>query len=518
MIEGITSERFRARARAALYDERLREALERSTRLFAERRRAAVAEVEDWEELREKAQRIREEVLRHLDHYLDQFGQRAEEAGAHVHWARTSAEACEIVTGIAKRIDAKRVVKTKSAVAEEIGLKAALAAAGFPPLETDLGEWIVQLAGESPSHLLVPAIHHSKEELGQVFGNAFEISPPEGEVALTRVARERLRREFARADLGITGVNFGIAETGSIVLVENQGNIRLATTLPRVHVAVMGIEKILPRFQHLAPFLRVLPRSASGQHLTSYQSILTGPSAIVGDEGPDELHIVLLDNGRSTLAGDPITRSSLACIRCGACLNACPVYREIGGHAYGSVYPGPIGSVLTPQLAGLDCARQLPFASSLCGACLEVCPVKIDIPELLLELRARVVGAQRRAEIEPDASHQQQNRVFTLWSWAVSSPKRYRWLSRIARTKSDLGTDEERADGLTTKLAPALIAWTAVRDLHPLAERTFREIWNDELDDSPPREERPVEDRLDDDDPLDDPLEDDDELDEQELI
>jgi L-lactate dehydrogenase complex protein LldF len=493
MIEGITSGQFRSRARAALADEGLREALREAVTLFTERRRRAVAEVENWPDLREKARRIKEEALSHLDHHLDCFATRAEEAGAHVHWARDGTEACEIVTGIAERSGAERLIKSRSAVTEEIGLSTALQRDGRLPVETNLGDWIVQLAGESSSHLLTLATHRSRKRVAELFAEQFGIDPPKDVAGLIHFAREKLRRHFAHADLGISGVNFGIAETGSILLLENEGNVRMTTALPRVHVAVMGIEKVLPRLEHLAVFLRLLSRSAGGQALTSYQSLLTGPPAIAGDERPEELHIVLLDNGRSALLGDTVGRSSLACIRCGACLNACPVYREIGGHAFGSVYTGPIGSVLTPQLAGLACSRQLPFASSLCGACREVCPVKIDLPRLLLKLRADVVQAERSGRIPPDVTEGGQGLVFAMWAWAVSSPKRYRWLSQIARTPFDSNEGGGQAGGLAAKLAPALLAWTAVRDLHPLAPRTFHEIWRDQRDgtESPaPQEKR----------------------------
>ncbi len=475
---------FAASTREALGNDTLRRALKNATSLFAERRRGALENVPDWEELRHKAHLIKKDTLANLDRYLESFAARAENAGTEVHWARDGDEACRIVAEIAERNGAKRIVKSKSMTTEEIGLNDALEREGRLPVETDLGEWIIQLAGEGPSHIIVPAIHKTKQDVARLFVEKLGIELTDDVEELTRVAREALRKQFAEADLGISGVNFGVAETGSILILENEGNARMTTTLPRVHVAIMGIEKLVPRFEHLAVFLRLLPRSGTGQHLTSYQSILTGPPVIIGDEGPEELHVVLLDNGRSDMLREDATRDSLACIRCGACLNACPVYREIGGHAYGTVYPGPIGSVITPQLGGIACAPDLPFASSLCGACLEVCPVEIDLPGLLLHLRGRVVEARQSGELTDEPGSRKEKRAFAMWAWAVSNPKRYRWLSRLARAVPGSWKNGGRAGILTKKLAPALAAWSAARDLHPLAKRTFRELWKDGLRDA----------------------------------
>src|SRR2546430_134836 len=291
-----------------------------------------------------------------------------------------------------------------SMASEEIRLNAALAARGIAAVETDLGEYIVQLAGEEPSHIVVPAIHKTKGQIAALFAAKLGMEPSDDVTRLAAAARQALRRRFAEADLGVSGVNFAVAETGTILILENEGNARLTTSLPRTHVALMGIEKVIPRFADLEVFLRLLPRSGTGQALTAYQSLLTGTKRQPADEGPEELHIVLLDNGRSRMLASAVTRQTLACIRCGACLNACPVYRQIGGHAYGSVYPGPIGAVLTPQLLGMGESSALPYASSLCGACRDVCPVKIDIPAVLLHLRGQAVarnagtGARRLLE------------------------------------------------------------------------------------------------------------------------
>jgi L-lactate dehydrogenase complex protein LldF len=290
-----------------------------------------------------------------------------------------------------------------------------------------------------------------------------------------------LRQKFAAADIGISGVNFGVAETGTILILENEGNIRLTTSLPRTHIAVMGIEKLIPSFADLEVFLKLLPRSGTGQHLTAYQSLITGTKRGPDQEGPDELHIVLLDNGRSKMLAHRITRQSLACIRCGACLNACPVYQQIGGHAYGSVYPGPIGAVITPQLFGLAKAAQLPYASSLCGACREVCPVKIDIPELLLYLRAEITEGSRDDGQQPILAGRGVERVtFKLWAAVMTRPRLYEWCSRTLRVLQRFairGGKIGKMTGLLARVAPPLAAWTSVRDLRPIEANTFREQW-----------------------------------------
>lgn len=462
-------ETFAANARQALGDATLRQALRRATDLFAERRSAAVAAEPEWEALRGQAAAVKAATLARLDHYVEQFAGNAEAAGAVVHWARDAAEACTIVRTIAERHGASRLVKSKSMATEEIGLNAALARSDREPVETDLGEWIVQLAGETPSHIIVPAIHKTKRAIGGLFVEKLGIPPSDEPAVLAAHARQRLRAHFAAADLGISGVNFGVAETGTILILENEGNARMTTTLPAVHVAVMGIEKVIPRWQDLDVFLRLLPRSGTGQHLTSYQSLLTGPDpeGVGGGQGPRELHVVLLDNGRSRIAADERLRATLACIRCGACLNACPVYQQVGGHAYGSVYSGPIGAILTPQLAGLHAAGTLPFASSLCGACKDVCPVGIDIPSLLLELRQRAVGGGCR--VPPAAGSVGERLLWRAWAWAHRGPRRYASVMALARLV-------QRLPGLLRRL-PVLRAWAASRELPRLAARSFRSTW-----------------------------------------
>src|SRR5215204_4632423 len=405
-MEHLTAENFDQNARAALEDTQLRGALKNLATTFGERRKSAIATVENWEDLRDQARAVKDETLLHLDKYLSEFAETAEKAGAQIHWARDGREACKIVLELLKAREATKVVKSKSMAAEEIHLNAALEAEGVFPIETDLGEWIIQLAEETPSHIVVPAIHKTKGQIADLFTEKVGIEKTDDVDVLTKTARTILRSRFAEAEVGISGVNFGVAETGTILILENEGNIRMTTSLTKTHIAIMGIEKVIPKLADLDVFLKLLPRSGTGQRLTAYQSLITGVKKDAEDIGADELHIVMLDNGRSRMLAHPVTRQGLACIRCGACLNACPVYQQVGGHAYGSVYPGPIGAVITPQLIGLSKAKQLPYASSLCGACREVCPVKIDIPELLLHLRAEITegsagGTTVREEPKP---------------------------------------------------------------------------------------------------------------------
>lgn len=452
----MNTETFSENAKAALKDAQLRGALRHATTLFGKRRREAAASLSNWEELRSEARAIKDDVLLHLDRYVETFVKNAETHGAQVHWARDAAEANAIVTRLVVERGARNVVKSKSMTTEEIHLNAALERAGMQVVETDLGEYIIQLAGETPSHIIAPAIHKTKRQVAELFTAELGMAPTDDVAQLTSTARATLRERFATADVGISGVNFGIVETGTIVIIENEGNIRLTTSLPRTHIAVMGIEKLLPRFADLDVFLKLLPRSGTGQALSTYQSFITGTKRDVSDEGPDELHIIVLDNGRSRMLGHPVTRQSLACIRCGACLNSCPVYQQIGGHAYGSVYPGPIGSVITPQLIGIQKAAQLPYASSLCGACREVCPVKIDIPRLLLHLRGEIT--------EQRNGRRKERLAFRLWAFVMMRPKLYEKTAIAARL-------------FQRWFKPPLKAWTSGRDLRPIETESFREHW-----------------------------------------
>jgi L-lactate dehydrogenase complex protein LldF len=453
----LSSETFKENAKAALADVQLRGALKNATSLFGEKRKQAVAGLPNWEELRTQARAIKDEVLSDLDRYLKEFVRNAESRGAIVHRARDAAEANSIICGLVTERNARVVVKSKSMTTEETHLNDALEAAGLQVVETDLGEYIIQLAHEPPSHIIAPAIHKTRHQIGELFTAELGMPPTDDVDKMTSTARATLRDRFAAADVGISGVNFAIAETGTIVIVENEGNIRLTTSLPRLHIAMMGIEKVIPRFADLDVFLKLLPRSGTGQKLTTYQSFITGVKRHATDEGPAELHIVLLDNGRSRMLAHPVTRQSLACIRCGACLNACPVYQQVGGHAYGSVYPGPIGAVITPQLMGIQKAAQLPFASSLCGACRDVCPVKIDIPELLLHLRGEI--SERKGSAA-------ERLVFKVWARVMTSPALYKLSSVAGR--------------ILQRVMPISRAWTNGRDLRPIESKSFHDQWSDD--------------------------------------
>ncbi len=365
-------------------------AVQQATGKFTVGRAARVAEMPHWEQLRQIGSDIRLHTLESMDVYLTRFEEKVTAAGGIVHWAKTAEDARQIVLQIAREHNVKLAVKAKSMATEEIGLNHALEAAGIEALETDLGEYIIQLAGTGPSHIIVPAVHLKKEEIAALFSEKLHIDAPADPVELTRIAREILREKFLFADMGISGANFLVAETGTLVMVTNEGNGRMCTTLPDLHVAVVGIDKVIPDWESLTVFLKLLARSATGQKLSTYTQFITGPRRDEGEFGPKELHLVLLDNGRSDILKDPVGRQVFKCIRCGACANACPVYKNVGGFAYGWFISGPIGAIFAPQMLGTPAARELPYASTLCGACADVCPVKIPIPAILRHLRRRV--------------------------------------------------------------------------------------------------------------------------------
>ena len=365
-------------------------AVQQATDRFVGGRAARVAELPQWEQLRQMGSDIRLHTIENLDVYLTQMEEKVKAAGGHVHWAETAEEARQMVLQIAKDHNVKTAVKSKSMATEEIELNHALEEAGIEALETDLGEYIIQLAGTGPSHIIVPAVHLDKEEIAAIFSEKLKIQAPADPIELTRIAREVLREKFLSAEMGISGGNFLIAETGTLVMVTNEGNGRMCTTMPDLHVAVVGIDKVIPDWESLTVFLKLLARSATGQKLSTYTQFITGPRGAVGEFGPKEFHLVLLDNGRSKVLQDPLGREVFKCIRCGACANVCPVYKNVGGFAYGWFISGPIGAILAPQMLGTQTARELPYASTLCGACADVCPVKIPIPTILRHLRRRV--------------------------------------------------------------------------------------------------------------------------------
>ncbi len=458
-----TFQAFREAARQALSDGQIQQALRGATGRFREERVHALQDLPDADGLRDRLKAIRAATLARLAEHLTTFERNATAAGARVHWARDGAEAIAIILALAKERQVRTVAKSKSMTAEEINLNPALEAEGIRTVETDLGEWIVQLAQEHPTHIIAPAIHKTREQVAALFSEvAGEPLPPDNIPALTATARRLLRDVFLTADMGITGVNIAVAETGSIVLVTNEGNGRMVTTLPRVHVAIMGVEKVVPTWEEAAVWLQLLARSATGQPLSIYTSILTGPARAEDPDGPEEMHIIILDNGRSRLVGTEY-EEVLQCIRCGACLNVCPVYRKVGGQTYGSPYSGPIGAVVTPLLFGLDRYFALPHASTLCGACLEVCPVRIDLPRMLLSLRRDV--AERG--LLPARDRKLEQGI----AWLMRHPRLYRWVMRGVRLLQRPFVREG------TLHLPAPLHFAAGRDVPALAPRSFMELW-----------------------------------------
>ena len=428
-------------------------------------------EVPDWTELRDAGKQIKDRTIRHLDRFLLELESSVREAGGQVHWAADADEANRIIAGIILGHGETEVVKVKSITSDEIGLNRALANVGITAIETDLAELIVQLAGETSSHILVPAIHKNRAEIREVFVNAGLAGPElsDSPADLAEAARFYLRQKFLGARVAVSGANFAVAETGTVCVVESEGNGRMCLTLPRVLITLMGIEKVVPTWQDLEVFLQLLPRSSTGERMNPYTSCWTG---VTSGDGPEEFHLVLLDNGRTNVLADQVGRQTLRCIRCSACLNVCPVYSRTGGHAYGSVYPGPIGAILTPQLRGIEKAASLPFASTLCGACYEVCPVAINIPEVLVHLRSEAVDHRQRREgmsgkLDPE------NIAMQFLARAFSDRTRYERLQRF-------GFQGQRPlvrGGKISALPGRLSGWTAVRDLRPIPSQTFRQWW-----------------------------------------
>jgi L-lactate dehydrogenase complex protein LldF len=473
-----THHEFLAASEQALANPSLQRILGQLGDSLGQRNRDAFAALPNSSLIRERARSIKDHTLADLHVHLETLERSVQARGGHVHWADDGAAACQTIVEICRRRAAKVVVKSKSMTSEEIHLNHALEEAGVETVETDLGEYIIQLAGHRPSHIVGPAVHLSAEQIAEILSEpAGERLPAEREV-LAGFARKALRQKFAAADVGISGVNFAIAETGSIVLVTNEGNGRLTCALPKCHIAVMGIEKVIPKLADLPYFLKVLARAATGQKLSVYTQIISGPRQPDELDGPDEFHLVILDNGRSRILGSPL-RESLFCIRCGACLNACPIYRSVGGHSYGGVYAGPIGAVLTPLYDGLAANHHLPHASSLCGACQAACPVKIQIPEMLIQLREQL-------HHEPGHKSRLEAMAYGLWARTLRAPWLYRlgtWLATrtIGRFK--------RRDPWLKKLPGKLHGWTAKRDFPaPSAER-FRDWWNSAASKEEPRDE-----------------------------
>jgi L-lactate dehydrogenase complex protein LldF len=463
-----TSHSFPANARIGLADPVLQTALGLARSGFPLRRRQAIERLPEFEELREEGRAIKDHTLAHLDFYLELYEQNVTAAGGQVHWARNAAEARAAVLEICRSVDAKIVTKGKSMVAEEIALNDHLEANGITPVETDLGEYIIQLRHEPPSHIIAPAIHLMKEQVADAFRVAHtELDPDRSLVdprALCDEARTVLRPRFLAADVGITGANFLIAETGSSIIVTNEGNGDLTQILPRIHIVVTSLEKIVPTLEDTATLLRLLARSATGQEFSSYTTISTGPRRPGDRDGPEQYHVVLLDNGRTALLGGEF-QDMLRCLRCAACLNHCPVYAAVGGHAYGWVYPGPMGAVLTPALVGVEEAGHLPNASSFCGRCESVCPVKIPLPKMMRHWREREFARRLSPPVYRSG--------LRLWAWMAQRPALYHALAAIAsRVLGWAGQYRGRFRSL-----PFAQGWTAVRDLPAPEGRSFHSLW-----------------------------------------
>ncbi len=460
---------FPEAAKDLLADSQIRRNVRHATNIIQAKRNRVVGELPDWEQLRVSGAAIRAHALAHLDHYLAQFEDNCTRAGGHVHWARDAAEANRIILELIQRHSAKEVIKIKTMTSEEIGLNRNLEANGIHPHETDLAELIIQLGHDKPSHFVVPALHKNRQQVREIFQREMHL-PDLGEQPedLASAARTYLREKYLRIKVAVSGANFLVAENGAVCIVESEGNGRMCLTLPDVLISLVGIEKVVPRYRDLEVFLQTLPRSATGERMNPYNSIWTGVHA--GD-GPKEFHVVLLDNGRSPILADGEARQTLQCIRCGACLNACPVYHQTGGHAYESVYPGPIGAILTPQLHQMKDARSLPYASSLCGACYEVCPVKINIPEVLIHLRGKVVQQDQKTLAGK----------LGLWNIGMQAAAFLFEDSTRLSLAQHLGQIGQKVvvskNGFIEHLPLMLSGWTQTRDLRPLPAQSFRDWW-----------------------------------------
>jgi L-lactate dehydrogenase complex protein LldF len=472
-----TAPTFPMAAKAMLGDTQLRKNVRHATDVIQAKRARVVGEMPDWQELREAGRQIRQHTMEHLDFYLEEFEANCTRAGGVVHWAKDAEEARQIIVRLVKSSGADEVIKIKSMTTEEIQLNSALEAAGIHPYETDLAELIIQLGQDQPSHIVVPALHKNRQQIREIFQRTMNL-PELGERPqdLADAARMFLREKFLRVKTGVSGANFLIAETGGVCVVESEGNGRMCLTLPETLITVAGIDKVVPRFADLEVLLQLLPRSATGERMNPYNSIWTGVHERDGVfDGPKAFHVVLMDNARTEILADEEGRETLNCIRCGACQNACPVYRQTGGHAYGSVYAGPIGAILTPQLQEMHHAQSLPYASSLCGACYEVCPVKINIPEVLIHLRNRVVkqntaGVAGFFDVEAGA--------MKAMGMIFKSERRFRAAQRLGRmAETPLVRKDGQGVGWIGWLPGMLGGWTQVRDLQEMPKETFRDWW-----------------------------------------
>lgn len=460
---------FPEAAREVLQNAQTRKNVKHATNVIQAKRNKVTAELPDWEDLREAGAQVRAHVLWHLDHYLTQFEANCTRAGGHVHWAQDAAEANRIILGLIQQHRAKEVIKIKTMTSEEIGLNGHLEAHGVKPIETDLAELIIQLGKDRPSHFVAPALHVNKQQVRELFQREMNL-PDLGDRPedLTAAARTYLREKYLRVKVAVSGANFLVADTGGVCILESEGNGRMCLTLPDVLISIVGIEKVIPSFRDLEIFLQTVPRSATGERMNPYNSVWCG---VHEGDGPKEFHVVLLDNGRSPILADQESRQTLQCVRCGACLNACPVYHQTGGHAYESVYAGPIGAILTPQLHSMEEGRSLPYASSLCGACYEVCPVKINIPEVLIHLRGKVVQQDQETL----------GGKLSLWNIGMKAAAflfedagRFAAAERAGRIGQQVLVSK---DGFIEWLPFMLNGWTQTRDLKAMPKQSFREWW-----------------------------------------
>ena len=466
---------FEEKIHQTMADPKLQLAIFAATgRLMEKRRKAVSAEVcPDYQEMRTQANAVKRHTIEHLDYYLELFERNVATHGGKVVFCKDAPEVADFVLGLAKERHASLIVKSKSMTTEEIDLNERLEHHQLEAVETDLGEYLIQLAHERPYHIVAPALHKTKEQVADLLTERLGVPRETVIEKQTMIARAVLREKFLAADIGISGANFLVADSGAIVLVENEGNARLTTSAPKIHIAIAGIEKMIPRAQDLGVFLKLLGRSATGQPLTVYTSFLSGPRRGEEIDGPDEFYVVLLDNGRTKVLADREKRESLYCIRCGACLNHCPVYRKIGGHSFPWVYSGPIGAILTPQFLGVNHEPGLPFASSLCGACAEVCPVKIDIPKILLDLRSEVKKSETR-----EGTNRLERFAFGVWAWVMRHPRLYEMAGMAAASLAPSGSGGGWVRSVPIKVAP-LNAWLSQRDLPSPPTKSFRQLWRE---------------------------------------
>ena len=461
------TEKFREKSSSTLHDLKIQKNLSGLYSGFYKARLDVTAVTENWEQMQDQARLIKEHTLNNLHHYLEMLESKVVENGGNVHFADTATDASNYILNLAKARGVKTVVKSKSMLSEEMSLNQRLEDEGIEPVETDLGEYIVQLAEETPYHIIAPAIHKSSEEVAELFSEKIGTDSGLDIEDLTEVARKQLRQKFIEADMGITGGNFLVADTGTLTLVTNEGNGRMCTSLPKIHVAVVGMEKVIPSMADLGLFLRLLIRSATGQWMSSYVTTTSGPKKEGDIDGPEEFHLVIVDNGRSDILANKELREALYCLRCGACLNACPVYRKVGGHSYGWVYPGPIGAVVTPMLTGLSKGKDLPFASSLCGACKEACPVKIDIPRMLLYMRSELSEGKDYPE---EVSSSIIDRItYRIAGYVLGNPK----LSKLLH-----GIGSKLAKGFMGNRVPLPSSWSSHRKSPNLPNQTFTQLWD----------------------------------------